>query len=99
MAPEGGVDHEARGDDESSIDDYRLAGEDFPLDFRDRLRRVPADRAPRAGLRRRPYLHSSDRVNRIHRADVPLVEFDRVVEEEVDRLQLLLLNVEDSVGE
>src|SRR5712671_4543504 len=99
MAPERGVDHETWGDLESSVDDFRLAVHDLAFDFRDRLRRVPADRGPRTGLRRRPYLVFSDRVNRIHRADVPAVELGRIVEEEVDLIELLLLDVENSVRE
>src|SRR5438874_11828445 len=82
--------HKTRGDLESSIDNFCLAGEDLPLDFRHRLRRISADRAPRAGLRRWPYLGSGNRIKRVDRAAVPAVEFGRVIEEEVDLLALLL---------
>src|SRR5215472_15980069 len=53
MAAERGVDQQARGDPESSVDDFGLAGEDFALDFRERLRGIATDRAPRASLLRR----------------------------------------------
>src|SRR5207245_9544372 len=89
----------AGGDLEAAVEDFCLAGEDLALNFRDRLRRIPANRAPRAGLRRRPYLASRYRINGIYRADVPAVELDRVVEEEIYLLELLLLDVKDSVRE
>src|SRR4029453_13636155 len=99
MAPERGGDHEPRGDLLSSVDDVCLVGKHLPLNFYDRLRGIAADRAPRAGLRRWPYLGFSDRINGIHRADMPAVELDRVIEKEVDLLQLLLLDVEHGVRE
>src|SRR2546423_13924198 len=42
MAPERGVDYQARGDLESAVDDFGLAGKDLALDFRDRLRGISA---------------------------------------------------------
>jgi hypothetical protein len=59
---------------------------------------------PQTGLRAqacagRPDLGSSDWINRIHRADVPAVELGRVIEEEVDLIELFLLDVEDGIGE
>src|SRR5262245_9317402 len=84
MAPESGMDYQARGDLESSVYDFGLAGEDLAFDFCERLRGISADRAPSAGLLRRTDLCVSERIDRIHRADVPVVERDGVVNEEVD---------------
>jgi len=93
------MDHKTRGDLESSVDDLGLASKDLALDFRDCLRGISTDWTPRAGLLRRPYLRVSERIDRIHCADVPVVERDGVVDEEVDLLQLLRLDVKDSVRE
>src|SRR5712675_2372951 len=43
MPSERGVDQQTRGDLESSVDDFGLAGEDLALDFRDRLRGISTD--------------------------------------------------------
>src|SRR5262249_51502188 len=97
MAPERWVDHQARRDLESSVDDDCLAGHDLALDFREGLGRVSANRAPRTGLLWGPYSISSDRINRIHGADMSVIELDRVVDEEVDLVQLLLLDVQHGI--
>src|SRR5262245_40711643 len=81
----------------SSVDDLGFPGEDFALDFCDGLRRVPADRAPRASLSGWTDLGASDRINRIHRADVSAVELGWIQEEEVELFEFLLLDVQDGI--
>src|SRR5215472_2595255 len=99
MAAERWVYHQARRNLETSVDDDCLAAHDLALDFREGLRRVSANRAPRAGLRRRSYSLTSDRIDGIYGADMSVIELDRVVDEEVDLIQLLLLDVQDSIRE
>ena len=47
------MDDHPRRDLVPAVDDLRLAAEDLAQDLLHRLRRIAADRAPRAGLRRR----------------------------------------------
>src|SRR6266542_2371621 len=98
VAPEGRVDHQARADLLASVDDLGLAAEGLAENLIYRLRRIAADGAPSAGLLRRPHLRPGERIDGIDGADMPGVEVDRVVEEEVDLRQLLLLDVYDRVG-
>src|SRR5438034_924653 len=88
-----------RGNLLPSVDDLRLAVEGFAQDLLDRLGRIAADRAPRAGLLRWPDLQTGEGIDGVDGPDVPGVEVDRVVEEEVYLLQLLLLDVEHRVRE
>ena len=76
-----------------------LAAEDLAQDLLDGLRRIPAHRGPRARLRGGPTWAPVIGSTRVDGADVPAVEVDRVVEEEVDLFQLFLLDVDDGVGE
>ena len=98
VAAERRVDDHPRSDLVPSIDDLRLAMEDLAQDLLDRLRRIAANRAAHACLRRRPDLFAGKRVHRVDGPDVALVERDRVVEEEIDLLEFLLLDVEHGVG-
>src|SRR5438874_2347259 len=93
------MDHQTGGDLESSVDDFCLAGHNLALDLHDGLRWIPTDRCACAGLRRRPDLGSGDRIDSIHRTDMPVVEIGRVIEEEIDLIELLFLDVEDGVRE
>src|SRR3954447_26644631 len=99
MPTECGMNDESGGNLEPPVDDFGFPGEHFTLNFREGLRRVAADRASCAGLRRRSYLRSADRIDSIYRADVSAVKLGRIRCEEVDRFQLFFLDVEDSVRE
>jgi hypothetical protein len=93
------VDDQPGSDLVAAVDDLRLAAEDFAEDLLEGLRRVAAHRSPHTSLGRRPHLHARDRVEGVHGADVPAVEVGRVVEEEIDLVQLLFLDVDHGVGE
>ena len=99
VAAERRVDHQPAVDLMTSVDDPGLAAEHLAQDLLNRLRRIPAHRRARAGLLRRPDLSPGDRIDRVDRADVPGVEVDRVVQEEIDLLELLLLDVDHRVRE
>src|SRR6185437_14802078 len=99
MTTERGMDHQTGGDLMSSVDNLRPVGEDLALNLRDCLRRVSADRASRAGLRRRPYLGASVRIHGVHRPDMSAIEFRWIRSEKVDLTKLLLLNVQNSIRE
>src|SRR4030095_3086218 len=99
VSPERGVNDEDWGDLFPSVDDLRLAVEDFAQDLLDRLGRIAADGAPRAGLLRWPDLLTGERIDRVDGSNVAGVELGRVVKEEVYLLELLLLNVEHRVRE
>src|SRR3954451_15606400 len=93
------MDDQAGGDLGAPVDNLCLPAEDLALDLRDRLWRIPADRASRAGLGRRPYLSSGDGIDGVHRADAALVELGGVLGEELDLLEFFLLDVEDGIRE
>src|SRR2546421_5866238 len=59
VAPEGRVDGQAVLDLVPSVDDLSLAAQDLAEDLLERLRGVPADRAPGAALRRRRLLRTA----------------------------------------
>src|SRR5580765_6194087 len=99
MPSERRMDDHSRGDVVPAVDHPRLAGEDLAQDFLHRLRRIAADRAASASLRRRSHLRAGERVYGIDRADVAIVKRGGIVEEEIDLLELLLLHVEHGVGE
>src|SRR4029450_7291791 len=99
MAPERRMDDEPGSDLVSAINDLRFAAESLAEDLLDGLGRVAAHGGPHARLRRWPHLCAGDRIEGVHGPDVPAVEVDRVVEEEIDLLELLFLNVEYGVGE
>src|ERR1700731_4584456 len=99
MTPESGVNHQTRSDLESTVDDLCLAGHYLALDLQYGLRRVSTDRGARAGLLWGPDLGPVVGIDVIPRPDGPAVEVGRVVEEEVDLIELLLLDVQHSVRE
>src|SRR5262249_42980462 len=98
VAPEGRVDHQARTDLLAPVDDLGHAGEGLAENLLYGLRRIPADGGPGASLLRRPHLRPGERIDGVDGADMPAVEVDRVVEEEVELVQLLFLDVHDRVG-
>src|SRR5438034_62730 len=91
VAPEGRVDYQARTDLPAPVDDLGLAGEGLTENLLYGLRGIPADGAPGASLLRRPHLRPGDRIDGVDGANMPAVEGGRVVEEEVELVQLLFL--------
>ena len=98
MAAERRVDHQAGGNNKWPVDNLRLLPEHLAFDFRKCLRRVTTDRTARAGLLRRAYLGAGERIDRVNRADMPAIELGRIRGKEVDRPQLLLLDIEHGIG-